>query len=1216
MKEKSNINPEDVTTLLIQGLVKNSLVKNHVIETLIKNRDRAVDLAKKELQGTCYMIDYYEKKLKIFDTYTNEIFHSIPLPIKTKDFKPNDFYRWGTDSIIINTTELHKAGQINYDKSINYGLVVKGDKSYLYNSNIDKEKLLGVTNQYIFGAIPKKAKTNLPFDMYFSSDYTLLCLANREEGKVYLFSTKSNTFRDEIPVHAQGTNKAINIAISMINKKIYLTDNFSHYLTIYDMVKKTIIKKSLNIGVLGNLCLAPDEQSLYIVVVKPEQNLKHIDLTDFLEIRSFNVKGELFSSVDAPCDLISLSPDKKNIFFMTFINLPNPFTPVISVIDIEKNKLIKRFSLRDGSKPVNLCFEAINPMGEVNQSLEEMLLEKKLVSINKLRDLKETIMNGEEFIASDDFIEIEAEKLEFDLRHDKITAGIYGGVFPKRINRIIMPERAKKHIRECLINSFWMKHEVDLNDISEIQHSLDKVIEKVRLKLEYYDLEIVEIKGFYDKKLALESIILREFILEMIDEEDSENNRKLKTVPTNCPNCGALLLGSWDCLTCGFEIEKPEDNLRRKIASSDPLANLAKGNILLVNPQEGSVFEVDSFKVPVWRISKQQLGLKAITSVIRLENMNTLILDGEAGEIIEVTPKGKITRKLNLNQNKLPLKNPAFFTLVNYNHLLIADTGNHRVMETDLDGNIIWEYGKFGVAGIKANYLNNPVYIQKTYDGTYLVTDTGNDRVIELTRYIAPNTSEYEMRITWEFGNKINIIEEKADVVFHQLNNPLMAIKELSQNVLILDAGNKRVIEVNQEKNINWEYKTETGEEDSNITYPIRITRLKNRDILVVGDGKYVQFMPLAKNRIIWTSTEKELLLRTKFGIAKEKYTKVKVKYGALPKLKERLPKYQWKNQEELERELEELVAKKYMEAIILPPRWEDSEKPISFLNNDKTISAKPVLLVDKVNNKVMLSDRAGNIFWSYGDNKVEKLVRVKMVDITPEKTLLITNGKGLIEVFHRELKSYYEQAEHSVNFNKKEQLISDVSERIWVYPCHAESAVRLKNGNTLISDSKKYKVIEITKNEEVIWEHSHISDNALASFATRLDNGNTLITYSSTHIVVEVNHKHEIVWKFGENKISSSDNKHLCFPEYACRLANGNTLIADSKNSRIVEIDLTGNMVWSYKGSEMLKLISPNYVERLKDGHTYIVHGGNSELLEVDNLGNVIWRMVLPLKK
>lgn len=1216
MNEKSSIKSEEFTSLLIKALIKNSLVENSVIESLIKTRDQAVDLAKKELKGTCYMIDYYEKKLKIFDTYTGEIFNSISLPVKTKEFKPDDFYRWGTDSVIINTNELHKAGEINYDKKNSYGLVVKDNKSYLYNDFINNEKLLGLTSQYILGAIPKKSKTHLPFDMYFSSDYSLLCLSNRDEGKVYLFSTKSASFEDEITVHTHGSNKTINIAISMVNKKIYLTDNLSHYLAIYDMKNKTLVKKNLNIGVLGNLCLSPDEQSLYILIIKPEQNLKNIALNDFSEIKSFQIKGELFSTIDAPCDLITLSPDKKNLFFMTFINDPNPFTPVISVIDTEKNKPIKRFSLRDGSKPVNLCFEDINPIGLVNKTLEEMLIENKLVSINKLRDLKNTILNDEESLNNENFVEIEDEKLEFDLRHDKTTAGSYGGVFPKKINHIIIPERAKKYIKECLINSFWMKHEIDLTEIPEIQHSLDKIIEKIRIKLEDYDLEIVEVKGFYDKKFALETIILREFILEMLDEEDSENNLKIKTVPTNCPNCGSLLLGSWDCLTCGFAIEKPEDNLRRKIASFDPLANLSKGNVLLLDDQESEIFEIDSFKVPIWKMSKQQLGLQSITSAIRLENMNTLILDGNAGEIVEITPKGRIAKKIKMSDDKFPLNHPAFFTIVNYDHLLIADTGNHRVMETDFEGHFIWEYGRFGIEGIKANHLNRPTYIQKTYDGTYLITDSGNNRIIELTRYIDPDTGDYEMRINWEFGNKINIIEEKAEMFFHQLSNPTMAIKDLAQNVLILDTGNKRIIEVNQEKKINWEYKTETENEASTISNPIRFTRLKNRDILLVGNGKYVQFMPSIKNRIIWTSTQKDLLLRSNFSISQEKITKIHVKYGNTSKFKERLPKYVWKDQKELERELEELVAKKYMEAIILPPRWEDTEKPISFFYSSKKVLPMPILLVDKVNNKVMLSDREGNIFWSYGDNKVEKLVRVKMVDITPEKTVLITNGKGLIEVFHKKLSSYYPQAESEVKLNNDGVLISDVSERIWVYPCHAESAVRLKNGNTLISDSKKFRVIEITKNEDIVWEHYHISPNALASFATRLDNGNTLITYSSAHIVVEVNSKHEIVWKFGENKISSSDNKHLCFPEYAYRLENGNTLIADSKNSRIIEVDSSEKIVWDYRGTNMLKLISPNYAQRLKNNHTYIVHGGNRELLEVNKHGELVWKMVLPLKK
>ncbi|RZL65911.1 MAG: hypothetical protein EOO93_06160, partial [Pedobacter sp.] len=231
----------------------------------------------------------------------------------------------------------------------------------------------------------------------------------------------------------------------------------------------------------------------------------------------------------------------------------------------------------------------------------------------------------------------------------------------------------------------------------------------------------------------------------------------IKTVPTNCPNCGAFLLGSWDCQTCGFEIEKPEDAIRRKLASVDPLSNLAKGNIMLLDSTNGEIVEVDAFKVPIWKISKEQLNLKSINSAIRLENMNTLVLDGETSEFVEFTPKGKTVRRFKVGEDGFGLNNPAFFTLINSdNNLLIADTYNHRILETDQDGAIIWEYGQFGMAGLKAPLLNSPKYIQKTYDETYLITDTGNDRIIELNRFTDIDTGIKRVKIQSEYGNEIN----------------------------------------------------------------------------------------------------------------------------------------------------------------------------------------------------------------------------------------------------------------------------------------------------------------------------------------------------------------------------------------------------------------------------------------------------------------------------
>jgi hypothetical protein len=1186
---------DEMTTLIKNALVKQSLLKQTVIENLLTNRDKFVDAAKREIQGNCYLIDYTQRKLKIFDTYTDEIFNSIDLPGSPTDFNQEDFESWGTSSAIIDPVEIHKEDDIPYDIQGNYGLVLTLNKCYLYNPGLDRQSLLGLTNQYICGAIPKKAKTNLPYDMYFSDDYSLLCLSNRDQGKIYLFDVKASAFTDEITIRNPGSNKTINPAISMVNKKIYISDSLSPILTIYDLATKSTSKSNLNIGYLGNLCLAPDEKSLYIIITKPEQNLKHINIENFSEIRSFHSKGELFSIGDAPCDLLALSPDKSHIYSMTFINDPEPFTPVITVIDIEKNKAVKRFSIKDDTKPINLCFKGINPLGPVNRTLEEMLIENGLFSINKLRDLKNAILDGTldqvekvEDVADKEFIEVEGEVLEFDIRHDKVTAGSHGGVFPKEVNRVIIPADAHKHIMELLLNSFWQKNEIDLNEVPEAKERLEKIAEKVRLKLEFFDLEIVEIKGFYNKKIPLDVIVLREYILEMIDEEESKT---IKTVPTNCKNCTAPLLGSWKCSVCGFELEKPEDAIRRRTASADQLANLPKGNFFVLDSSRGELFEVSQFKIPVWRISKEDIGLKSITAAMRLENMNTLILDEESGTIAEVTPKGKIPWKYALADEKKPLNQPSCFNMiVNTSCLLIADSKNHRVMETDLDGNIIWEYGKFAEPGIKEGFLDNPVYIQKTYDGTYLVTDKGNNRIIELNRFVA-DTGNYEIRIDWKYGNEFNILGGGKGAGPNELDTPLMAIKELAGNVLILDNANMRVIEVNEKKEIIWQYHTKTDDKASSITNPIRMTRLKNKDLLIVGEGKYVQVLPGEENRVIWASTYDELSVRTDFKIVKEQVTKAQLKYGSSDRYLKITLNSARKPKPDKEKELKTIVEEKIKTTNISVPANLQGEKPFAVLTPGETVSNVPIILVDKIGNKVMLSDREANIYWSYGENEPEKLVRLKLAEITPKKTILITDAKGVSEI---------------------------ANSKVWEFECNASSAVRLNNGNTLITDERKSRVIEINKEKEIVWEYSNEEDGKaiIPFYASRLPNGNTLITYSTSHIVEEVNPEHKVIWRFGEKNKSAFDDRHLCFPEYAARLPDGNTLIADTKNGRVLEVSHASIVLWSYEGGGGQKLISPNYVNRLKDDHVFIVHGGNRQLLEIDNSGKIFWKLVMPLKR
>ncbi|RYZ53950.1 MAG: hypothetical protein EOP49_06245, partial [Sphingobacteriales bacterium] len=248
--------------------------------------------------------------------------------------------------------------------------------------------------------------------------------------------------------------------------------------------------------------------------------------------------------------------------------------------------------------------------------------------------------------------------------------------------------------------------------------------------------------------------------------------------------------------------------LRRKQASLDPLANLTKGNYFALDNTNGLLLEVDNYKIPVWEVKKEELDLKSITEAVRLDNRNTLILDSEGNSIIELTPKGRTTWKYNPDNADSQLNNPRGLAVLSNNDILIADTDNHRVMEMDFDGHIIWQYGITGSKGTEFNTLNQPTSIQKTYDGTYLISDTGNNRLVEISRDLDTETGIYKIKKVWQYGNPDNILGQGEGRDEKHLNAPTMAFRNIEGHTMILDKGNQRVIELDHNDEIKWEYKT------------------------------------------------------------------------------------------------------------------------------------------------------------------------------------------------------------------------------------------------------------------------------------------------------------------------------------------------------------------------------------------------------------------------
>jgi hypothetical protein len=108
---------------------------------------------------------------------------------------------------------------------------------------------------------------------------------------------------------------------------------------------------------------------------------------------------------------------------------------------------------------------------------------------------------------------------------------------------------------------------------------------------------------------------------------------------------------------------------------------------------------------------------------------------------------------------------------------------DNRVILVDRGGNILWQYGQFGVTGFAPNQLNTPV--QNTYlpNGNVLITDQGNERIIEVRRS--------DKAIVWQYG-----MNGVVGIGANELNNPNAAELLANGNILISDENNNRAIEV------------------------------------------------------------------------------------------------------------------------------------------------------------------------------------------------------------------------------------------------------------------------------------------------------------------------------------------------------------------------------------------------------------------------------------
>ena len=279
------------------------------------------------------------------------------------------------------------------------------------------------------------------------------------------------------------------------------------------------------------------------------------------------------------------------------------------------------------------------------------------------------------------------------------------------------------------------------------------------------------------------------------------------------------------------------------------------------------------------------------------------------------------------------------------------------------------------------------------------------------------------------------------------------------------------------------------------------------------------------------------------------------------------------------------------------------------------------LLMADQFNNRVIETDPAGNIVWSFGlgpnDFSAKSIIGVNDAQRVGPFTLMAGTGTpaGVIP-----------QAPDGVADNRV-ILVNPFGHIVWQYgqfgvtgsgPNQLSTPVQctwLPNAHVLISDQGNNRIIEVNLRKQIVWQFPGSDTNASDQLsspnsAELLENGHILISDEGNARALEVTRDDQVVKVFTAGGTVGA-------VAFASRLDNGDTLLTDAGNSAAVEVDANDNIVWQYfTDTDPLSVPAPapTRAVRLKNGDTLISDQFNNRVIRVSPAGVIVADYGLPL--
>lgn len=217
-----------------------------------------------------------------------------------------------------------------------------------------------------------------------------------------------------------------------------------------------------------------------------------------------------------------------------------------------------------------------------------------------------------------------------------------------------------------------------------------------------------------------------------------------------------------------------------------------------------------------------------------------LVADERGNRIAMLDRKGEVVWRYGRSKGET-LSKPRIAHFTPEGHVLIADTGQQRLLKVNLKKETVWEFA-YASQGLQARANARPSYVHAGASGNVLLTDTGNRKVMEIDK---------DGKIVWDFGGKLGFsLNMQHQLIKPELFMPVSALEIAPGHYLIADQGNGRILELTRKGKLLWMYPDKKHAALQSINFACRLpsgsTWLTSDKIIEVS----------AKGEVLWHYTK------------------------------------------------------------------------------------------------------------------------------------------------------------------------------------------------------------------------------------------------------------------------------------------------------------------------------------------------------------------------